>query len=106
VVITDAADLKVTGTPDTYYTLGLTEGGATVIESEQQEIVSDVVTGLENLVFRVQGEYAYNLGLRGYTWDVGNGGANPDDTAVALGTNWDKVATSNKHTAGVRIATQ
>lgn len=88
---------------DTYNILGLVPGAVTVTESEQREIVSEVVTGLENLVMRVQGEYAFNLGVKGFGWDVTNGGANPTDTAVGTSSNWDQKATSYKHCAGVRI---
>lgn len=88
---------------DTYNILGLVPGAGVIKESEERQIVSDIITGLENLVIRLQGEYAYNLGLKGYTWDVTNGGANPSDAAVATGTNWDKVATDNKSTAGIKV---
>lgn len=91
---------------DTYNILGLVPGAGVIKESEERNIVSDIVTGLENLVIRLQGEYAFNLGLKGYAWDVTNGGANPSDAAIATGTNWDKVATDNKSTAGFRIKTQ
>jgi hypothetical protein len=106
VIVSDCADLKVSGTPDKYYTLGLVQGGAVVKESEERNIVSFLVTGLENLVLRVQGEYAYNLGLKGFTWDVTNGGVNPDDTTLATASNWDMVATEAKQLAGIRIRTQ
>lgn len=106
VVVIDSADLIVTGSPDNYRCLGLVEGGVVVIESEPPTVVSDVVTGLENLVVRFQGEHAYSLGLKGYTWDIANGGAGPTDAALATGGNWDKVATSDKNTAGVMLRTQ
>lgn len=88
---------------DTYNVLGLVPGAVTVTESEQQEIFSDVVTGLENIVMRVQGEYAFNVGVKGMKWDVTNGGANPTDAALGTTTNWDQAATSAKHCAGVRL---
>lgn len=105
VIVTDAPALwDLNGSAaDTYNVLGLVDGAVTVTESEQEEIVSELVTGLENLVMRVQGEYAFNVGLRGFKWDVANGGANPDDTALGTTSNWDKVATSDKHIAGVRL---
>ncbi|MGH9339528.1 MAG: major capsid protein, partial [Acidobacteriota bacterium] len=59
-----------------------------------------------NLVMRIQGEYAYNLRLRGFAWDVTNGGANPTDSALGTSTNWDKAATADKSLAGIRIKTQ
>ena len=88
---------------DTYNVLGLVPGAATVTESEQQEIVSDLVTGLENLVMRVQGEYAFNVGVKGFAYDYGNGGKNPTDATLGTTSNWDKKATSDKHLAGVRL---
>lgn len=106
VIVTDAADLKVSGSPDTYYTLGLVANGATVKESEEQNVVSDLITGKENLIMRVQGEYAFNLNLKGFAWDITNGGSNPAAAAVATASNWDKVATDNKSLAGIRIKTQ
>lgn len=106
VIVTDSAPLLTAGTPDEYSILGLVEGAAVIKESEERYITSDEVTGLENLVLRIQGEYAFNLGLKGYTWDVTNGGANPSDAAIGTGTNWDKTATDNKSTAGILIQVQ
>lgn len=91
VVVVDSSSLIESGTPDQYNILGLTEGAVMVDESETQEIVSDLVTGLENLAMRVQGEYAYNVKIKGFKWDVSNGGANPNDTAIGTSTNWDSV---------------
>jgi len=87
VVVTDTPSLVVSSTPDEYRILGLTEGAAIIDESEQQEILSDPVTGLENLVMRIQGEYAYNLKVKGCKWDTASG-ANPTDAAIATAANW------------------
>ena len=105
IIVTDAPALwDLNGSAaDTYNVLGLVEGAVTVTESEEQEIVSEVVTGLENLVMRVQGEYAFNLSVKGFAWDVANGGANPTDGALGTTSNWDKAATEDKHLAGVRL---
>lgn len=103
VYVTDSASLLVTGTPDLYRTLALTEDGIVIENSESQELAFMLVTGLENLVHRMQGEFAYNLTLKGYKWDVANGGANPNSTAVGTATNWDQVATSTKDLLGVSI---
>jgi thiamine pyrophosphokinase len=108
VVITDSASLISNPTsPDVnnYYTLGLTADAVLVENSEEQEIVLQDVTGLENLVIRIQGEYAYNLSIKGFTWDVGNGGANPTSVALATGSNWDTATISHKDRAGVAINT-
>lgn len=100
VIVLDAPALLVAGAPDNYRTLALVTGAATVQESEDREVVSQLVTGIESLSMRVQGEYAYNLGVKGFTWDTANGGANPADAAIATGSNWDKVASDNKSCAG------
>ncbi len=107
VVVIDAPALVDTvPTPDVYWTLGLVPEAVVVKESEERNIVNEVVTGLENLVVRMQGEYAFNLGIKGFTWDVTNGGANPSDATLGTGSNWDKVATDNKSLAGIVIKTQ
>lgn len=106
VLITDSAPLLVSGTPDQYVTLGLVPDGAVVTESEERTIALEgPITGKANLFYRLQGEIAYNLGLKGFAWDVANGGANPVDADVATASNWDKVATSYKDLAGVYIYT-
>lgn len=86
-----------------YMTLGLVEDAVVLEDSEEAAIHADLVTGLENLVVRLQGEFAYTVGVRGFAWDVSNGGANPTNTALGTSTNWDKVATSAKDLCGVRI---
>lgn len=91
---------------DTYNTLGLVKGAATTTESEEETMVIDTVTGKENLIVRMQGEYAFNEEVKGFKWDVDNGGENPTDTALATATNWDSIVGDNKNTAGVRIVTQ
>lgn len=104
VLVTDSDSLKVTsGSPAVtdYYTLGLTANGVLCEVTETSDIVVDDVTGLEVLMTRLQGEFAYNTGIKGFKWDVANGGANPNSTALGTGTNWDKSATDNKSLAGV-----
>lgn len=109
VIITDADALFATaGSPavTTYYTLGLTDGAVTVTDSETETIFTEIVTGLENLVVRYQGEFAYNVEVKGFTYDVQNGGANPSDTALGTSTNWDPALTSWKSRAGVVISSR
>lgn len=106
-IVTDSSPLfNATPTPDVYYTLGLAEGAA-VIESNNDFYATMVeTTGLENIKRTYQAEWTYNLGLKGYTWDRTNGGSSPSNTALGTSTNWDKVATDYKNTAGVRVTTQ
>lgn len=105
-IVVDSDSLKVTTGTGTaavtdYYTLGLTLDACRIINSRQMSVVYDDITGLLNLVKRVQAEYDYNVELRGFAWDVANGGANPTNAAVATGSNWDKTGTDKKHLPGV-----
>ena len=80
IIVTDSSALTGNvNSPDVtdYFTLGLTADAVLVENSEEQEVIVQDVTGLENLAVRIQGEYAYNLSLKGFKWDVANGGANP-----------------------------
>ena len=108
VIVTDSASLILTpGSPDigNYHTLGLVRDAVALENSEQEDVVSETVTGLENLIQRLQGEYAYNIGLNGFKWDVLNGGANPTATALGTGSNWDPAMADVKNRAGVCIMT-
>lgn len=108
VIVTDSSalwDQQGSGSAgdDVYSVLGLVGDAVVAAESENENIVSEVVTGLAQLVFRVQGEYAFNLNLKGFKWDVSNGSSNPTDTALGTSSNWDKAMTSDKDLAGVLI---
>jgi hypothetical protein len=109
VLVTDDPSLAiVTGSGSTattsYKTLGLTAGGIVLEDTEGEYIIFDTVTGKEQIVVRMQGEYAYNLGVRGFTWDVTNGGKNPVAATLATGSNWDTAYNDVKSRAGVVIA--
>jgi hypothetical protein len=107
-IITDAGaltDANASAT-DTYNTLGLVEGAVVVEESEDDTFVTELVSGYENIFRRFQSEYAYNVSVKGFKWDTTNGGVNPTDSALGTTTNWDQVATDDKHTAGVRLLSQ
>lgn len=99
ILVTDSASLIASST--NYHVLGLSEGAIQLVDTEPTDLVIDDVTGLQQLVRRYQGEYAFNIGLKGFQWDVANGGANPDSTALGTASNWDKVATDNRDLAGV-----
>lgn len=100
VLVTDDARLENAGI---YTTLGLVSGGCVLEESEEPFVFNEIISGKDNLVLRTQGEYAFNLGLKGHAWDVANGGVNPDDTALGLGSNWDSVMDDVKDLPGVAI---
>lgn len=100
VLVTDSASLVNGGV---YTTLGLTEDAVVLEDSEEESMMGDLITGKDNLVVRLQGEFAYNIGLKGCAWDVANGGVNPDDTAIGTGTNWDSVMDDNKDLPGIAL---
>lgn len=111
VVVTDDPALVVTegsgsAAETEYLTLGLTQGACMMHDSEGERIYFDRITGLENIVWRMQGEYAFNIGLKGLAYDIQNGGINPTDTAISTGSNWDKVMNSHKDLPGVLLRTR
>lgn len=104
VIVTDAPALSEAGVdpaPDLQKVLGLVESAAIVHDGG--DVISNIETsnGQTRIETTMQVDYTFGLGLKGYTWDETNGGKSPTDAELATGTNWDQVATSVKHTAGV-----
>lgn len=102
VVVTDAPALSdTTGSPDVYKVLGLVRDAAVVYDGG--DVISNIETtnGMQRIVTTMQVDYTFGVALKGYSWDTGNGGKSPTDNELATGSNWDKVATDIKHTAGV-----
>lgn len=109
VIVTDSPDLiDPTGggtSPSvaSYYTFALTSGAAVIEESEEEELLDEVVGGKKNLIKRLQGEHAYNLGVKGYSYTSAT--ENPDDATLGTAGNWTNVKNDVKLTAGVCIET-
>lgn len=101
VVVTDAPALRETGTGADVKVLSLVNGGATVYDGS--DLITNIETsnGLERIVTTMQADYSFGVALKGFQWDTANGGKSPTDAELATGSNWDKVATSVKNTAGV-----
>lgn len=107
VVVTDAPALYSAGevgppeVPAKRRVLSLASNAAVVHDS--RDIISNIETsnGKERIETTLQIDYTFGLGLKGYTWDEANGGKSPTDAELGTGSNWDKAATSIKHTAGV-----
>jgi hypothetical protein len=102
-VVTDAPALLESGTGADIKALGLAANAATVYEGSDLITNTETVNGKERIVTTFQADYTFGLALKGYTWDVGNGGKSPTDVELATGSNWDKTAASWKHTAGVLV---
>ena len=100
-VVTDAPALRETGTGADQKALGLVVGAATVYDGS--DLITNVETsnGKHRIETTFQADYTYGLALKGYAWDTATGGKTPTDAELATAGNWDKVATSIKHTAGV-----
>lgn len=102
-VISDSPALVTTGAPDVFNVLGLVPN-ALLIQNNGDFINNfDTSNGDENINRTMQAEWSYNVGLKGFAWDIANGGPHPDDAALATAGNWDKVATSDKDLPGVRL---
>jgi len=99
-VVSDIPALYVAGTPNKTKVLSVVAGGVIV------ENATDVITNMEttNGNTRIettwQADYSFSIKMKGYSWDVANGGASPLDAELFTGTNWDKAVTDNKHTLG------
>lgn len=101
VVVTDAPALYAAGTPNKLKVLSLAESAAIVHDAG--DVISNIETsnGQTRIETTMQVDYTFGLGLKGYAWDEANGGKSPTDAELSTGSNWDKVATDIKHTAGV-----
>jgi len=100
IVVSDIPALTVTGTPNKTKVLSLVSGAAVV------DNVGDIITNMEttNNKKRIettwQADYSFGTKLKGYAWDVTNGGKSPLDAELFTGSNWDIVMADTKHTAG------
>lgn len=104
-VVTDAPALTVAGAPDKYNTIGMVPGAA-MVETQPLLTMTQPKADQENMGTIWKGESSFTLGLKGYAWDIANGGKSPTDAEVATGTNWDLIASSTKDTAGVMLISQ
>lgn len=57
----------------------------------------------EQVIIRLRADADFAIGVHGKTWDSTNGGANPDNTALALSTNWDDAFTRHQEVRGLKI---
>lgn len=99
-VVTDAPALRETGTGADVKVLSLVAGGVTVYDGSELIVNTDTTNGKQRIETTFQADYSFGVALKGYQWDTANGGKSPTSAELATGSNWDKVATSIKHTAG------
>jgi len=91
---------------NTYFSFGLCAGVLEAIDTEDMILASQLITGKANLAVRLQGEYSYNIGMLGFSYDVANGGVNPNAAALATASNWDSAFADDKDYGFVRIETR
>ena len=104
VYVTDSAGLAITvGANTGVAVLGLTKDAVKIIESEAREFISELVSGGENIKYRIQSEGSFLLDVKGYSWKKASG-VNPNYISVGTKANWEKKASNNKSTAGVILA--
>ncbi len=101
IIVSDIPALTEAGTPNKSKVLSLVPGAIEV--SDNSDLITNMETnnGNQRIETTWQADYTFQIGLKGYAWDVTNGGASPDDAAIGTGTNWDKAVAFGKHTAGV-----
>lgn len=101
VVVTDAPALYEAGTPNKQKVLSLADAAAIVHDGS--DIVTNIESsnGKERIETTFQADYTFSLGLKGFAWDIANGGKSPTDAEIATGSNWDQFVTSVKASAGV-----
>ena len=104
-VMTDCPNLVTVGTPSVYHILGLVPGAVMIDQNNDFTANEESKNGDENIIRTYQAEWSYNVGVKGFSWDKGNGGKSPTDAALFTSTNWDKYATDNKDLAGVVVET-
>lgn len=108
IVVTDAPALRETPatSANDIKVLSLVAGGATVYDAGDLITNIETTNGKLRIETTMQADYTFGVALKGYQWDTTTGGKSPTDAELATGGNWDKVATSIKHTAGVLTLSQ
>ena len=99
-VISDIPELYLAGTPNKAFILTVVAGGIIVDNSSDIITHMDTSNGKERIETTWQADYSFGIKLKGYAWDVANGGASPVDAELFTGTNWDIAVSENKHTLG------
>jgi len=99
-VVSDIPALYVAGVTNKTKVLSVTAGG--IIVSNSSDIITnmDTTNGQTRIETTWQADYTFGLQLKGYAWDVTNGGASPLDAELFTGSNWDIAVKSNKHSLG------
>lgn len=106
VIVTDSpalysAAVATPAAPAKQRVLSLANGAGMVMDGSDLVTNIETANGKERIETTFQADYTFGLAMKGYTWDVTNGGKSPTDAELATGSNWDLVANSIKASAGV-----
>lgn len=99
-VVSDIPALYAAGTPNKDKVLSVVAQGIVVDNAGDIITNMDTTNGQTRIQTTWQADYTFGVKLKGYAWDVTNGGKSPTDAELFTGSNWDKAVTSNKHTLG------
>ena len=99
-VISDIPALIEAGTPNKAKVLSVVAGGIVVDNASDIITNMDTENGNERIETTWQADYSFGCKLKGYAWDIANGGASPEDAELFTGSNWDLVMADVKHTLG------
>lgn len=99
VVVTDAPALYEAASPINFEKVLSLVPGALVVH-DAGNLISNIETtnGKERIETTFQADYDFGLGLKGYAWNTSV--KSPTNAELATGSNWTKIATSIKDTAG------
>lgn len=100
VIKSDIPALYEAGAPNKQKVLSVVNQGVIVDNSTDIIANMDTTNGKERIETTWQADYTFGTTLKGYAWDVTNGGASPTDAELATGTNWDLAVADGKHTLG------
>ena len=106
VIVTDSSELEVRDEYDEiigYKTLGLTQDALEIAQSESEYVTMSEVTGQDNIVWRLQGEYSANYGVQGFAF---TGAEQPDLADLGTTSNWGFVYHDKKMGPGVTLITE
>jgi hypothetical protein len=102
-LVTDSDELVISGSPDTYKTLGLTPNGLAALQDGEPTESDGINRGNENLEFEIQGEHDFIADIKGF--DYTDSAANPDDATLGTQGNWTLVMDDVKDSAGCMLIT-
>ena len=103
IIVTDCDDLVISGTPDTYVTLVLTENAVTVTDSYVADDITDNTTVEGNeAVYEAKRQFAYNLAIKGYSYTSAT--MNPAEATLKNAASWTKKLDDKQTAASVVIS--